>query len=78
MLQAIKEYSAIIDHLLLEVTVSLSQSQTKLLHKALSQRASIYEHLEAYEASLQDFCQILQMQHCHTLVSKGPIRCCAA
>lgn len=72
MLQAIKEYSAIIDHLLLDITDSLSQSQTNLLDKALCQRASIYEHLEAYEASLQDICQLLKLQSCHILVSAGP------
>ena len=71
MLQAIEAYSAIIDCLLPEVTVRLSQSQVKWLDEALCQRASIYEYLEAYEASLQDYCQLLKLQHSHALVSKA-------
>lgn len=70
-LQAVKEYSTLIDHLLFEVTGCLSQSQIKLLGAVLHQRASIYEQLEAYEASLQDFCQLQKLHPSDALVSRA-------
>lgn len=51
----------------------------KLLVAALCQRANIYEHLEAYDNSLQDFCLLLQLQPSHYLVSQDchAMLCCS-
>lgn len=68
-MQAVEELSDILDCLLSKNAACLSQSEIKLLETALSQRASIYEHLEAYDESLQDFCQLLTLQPSHLLVS---------
>lgn len=67
--QAVEELSDILDCLLSKSTACLSQSEIQLVETALSQRASIYEHLEAYDMGLQDFCQLLTLQPSHLLVS---------
>lgn len=67
--QAVEELSHILDCLLSRNTACLSQSELMSLETALGQRASIYEHLEAYDESLQDFCQLLTLQPSHLLVS---------
>lgn len=66
--QAVEELSEVLRRLLCMNTACLSQSELKLLETTLSQRASIYEHLEAYDESLQDFCQLLTLQPSHLLV----------
>lgn len=70
-LQAVEGYSCVIEHLHFKSTACLSQSEITMLVAALCQRASIYEHLEAYDKGLQDFSLLLQLQPGHYMVSWG-------
>ncbi len=47
-----------------------SISEGSELEKAVSQRAAMYEHLEAYELSLQDYQHILKLQPRHAQVMR--------
>ena len=67
-LQAVQEFGRIIANLMSCKTGQLGQAGTALLWSALCQRASIYEELEEFKLSLQDYAHLLKLQPNHPVV----------